>query len=102
MRMIVDYVKRYEGVVIPCRPNSDSSVNMESDLRSKTVRWRDWTGRDLPAEGHFKVDAEKRLVVKSVREMDAGIYVCTVSKVTSGDVVKVVRNVVRLNGIVTR
>ena len=91
-------MKRSEGVVIPCRPNSDGSVKMESDLSSKTVTWTDWTGRDLLAEGHFKVDAEKRLVVKGIRETDAGIYVCTVSKVTASDVVKVVRHVVRLNG----
>ena len=70
---------------------------MESELTSESITWTDSAGRDLD-EGHFKVDAEKRLVLNNVQQSDAGSYVCTVNKVTSGDVVTVVRHVVQLNG----
>jgi len=93
-----DYVKRSGSVIIPCRPNSEGSVKMESDLSSETVTWTDSVGREL-AEGRLKVDAERRLVLKGVRDADVGTYVCTVSKVTSSDKVKIMRHVVRLNGI---
>ena len=95
--MLADYLKRSESVVIPCRPNSDGAVKMESHLSSEAVTWTDSAGHDLD-EGRFKVDAEKRLVLTDVQETDAGIYVCTVSKVTSDDLVRVIRHVVKLNG----
>jgi len=71
---------------------------MESDLSSETVTWTDAAGHDLE-QGRFKVDAEKRLVLKGARESDAGMYVCKVSKTTSGDSVTVIRHVVNLNGM---
>ena len=70
---------------------------MESDLSSETVTWTDSAGNDLD-RGHFKVDAEKRLVLNGVQESDAGMYVCKISKVTSSDVMNVIRHVVKLNG----
>jgi len=72
---------------------------MESDLSSETVTWADAAGRDLD-DSRFKVDAEKRLVLEDAHDRDAGIYVCTVSKVDSTDVVTVIRHVVKLNGTV--
>jgi len=95
--LLTDYLKRSEGVTIPCRTNSDGAIKMESELTSESITWTDSAGRDLD-EGHFKVDAEKRLVLNNVQQSDAGSYVCTVNKVTSGDVVTVVRHVVQLNG----
>ena len=99
VRMCSDYLKRSEDVVIPCRPNSDGRVKVESDLTSEKVTWTDAVGHDLDL-GRVKVDTEKRLVLSGVREMDAGIYVCRISKVTNGDEVTNIRHVVRLNGTV--
>ena len=99
MRMCSDYLKRSEDVVIPCRPNSDGRVKIESDLTSEKVTWTDSVGHDLDG-GRFKVDTEKRLVLKGVRQMDAGIYVCSISKVMSGDAVTNIKHVVKLNGTV--
>jgi len=95
----VDFLARSAGVTIPCRPDSGVAVKMESDLSSETVTWTDATGRDLDNEGHFKVDAANRLVFSGVQVVDAGVYVCTVSKITSGDVITVIRHVVKLNGM---
>ena len=71
---------------------------MQSDLSSQTVTWTDSAGRDLD-RGHFKVDPEHRLMLKGAQVTDAGMYVCTVSKVSSSDEVTVIRHVVNLNGI---
>jgi len=87
--------------VIPCRPGSDGSVKMESDLSSETVTWTDSAGNDLDGQGRFKVDAEKRLVLNGARVSDAGMHVCKVSKTTSGDSLTVIRHIVNLNGIPT-
>jgi len=94
-----DYLKRSEDVVIPCRPNADGRVKIESDLSSEKVTWTDSQGHDLDL-GRFKVDTEKRLVLRGAGEMDAGIYVCRISKVSSGDAVTNIRHVVQLNGTV--
>jgi len=98
--MVVDYLKRSEDVVIPCRPNSDDVIKIQRDLSSETVTWTDAAGRDLDLdEGHLKVDAEKNLVLQRVQVTDAGVYVCKVKKMASSDRVTVVRHVVKLNGI---
>lgn len=95
-----DYLRRSEDVVIPCRPGSDDAVKFEMNLRSQTITWSDLAGHDLYDEGHFKVDAGKRLMLEGVQETDAGIYVCTISKITPSGAVTIIKHVVNLHGTI--
>jgi len=98
IHVYIDYVRRLEDVVVPCRPTSHDTVRFETNLSSESVTWSDSAGHDLHSEGHLKVNADKSLVLKGVQETDAGVYVCTVNKVTSSGATTVIKHVVKLHG----
>ena len=100
--MRTDYVRRLDDVVVPCRPpnSDDDTVRFETNLSTETITWSDSAGHDLHGEGqgHLKVKADKSLVLSGVEETDAGVYVCTVSKLTSSGATTVSNHIVNLHG----